>query len=158
VEQRLKERPSRGCPTWGSILYIVTKPGCYCGFQEVLADWSLIWLSPERLCQNLTNIEADLTTNRWTECGVPDRGVGKDTEEAEGVCSPVCVCVWGGGVTVSIGQTPSPPPEASGDWTTNQRVHIEGPMALAAYVAEDSIVGHQREEWPLGLWVFNALV
>jgi hypothetical protein len=27
VEQRLKERPSSDCPTWGSIPYTVTKPG-----------------------------------------------------------------------------------------------------------------------------------
>ena len=27
------------------------------------------------------------------------------------------------------------------DWTTNQRVHMEGPMALATYVAEDGLVG-----------------
>ena len=27
--------------------------------------------------------------------------------------------------------------------TTNQKVHMEGPMAPAAYVAEDSIVWHQ---------------
>jgi hypothetical protein len=26
VEQRLKKRPSIVCPTWGSILYTVTKP------------------------------------------------------------------------------------------------------------------------------------
>jgi hypothetical protein len=25
-------------PTWGSILYTATKPGYYCGCQEVLAD------------------------------------------------------------------------------------------------------------------------
>ena len=34
-------------------------------------------------------------------------------------------------------------PRASRDWTTNQRIHVEGPMALAAYVAEDGLVGHQ---------------
>jgi hypothetical protein len=28
--------------TWRSIPYTATKPGCYCGFQEVLADGSLI--------------------------------------------------------------------------------------------------------------------
>jgi hypothetical protein len=33
VEQRLKERPSRNCPTWGSIPYIVPKPRHYCGYQ-----------------------------------------------------------------------------------------------------------------------------
>jgi hypothetical protein len=41
-EQRLKERPSRDCPTWGSIPYTVTKPRHYCGCQQVLADRSLI--------------------------------------------------------------------------------------------------------------------
>jgi hypothetical protein len=38
VEQRVKDRPSRDCPTWGSIPYIVTKPRHYCGCQQVLAD------------------------------------------------------------------------------------------------------------------------
>jgi hypothetical protein len=41
-EQRLKERPSRDCPTWGSIPYTVTKLRHYCGCQQVLADKSLI--------------------------------------------------------------------------------------------------------------------
>ena len=40
--QKLKERPSRDCPTWGSIPYTVTKPRHYCGCQQVLADRSLI--------------------------------------------------------------------------------------------------------------------
>jgi hypothetical protein len=35
-------KPSRDCPTWGSISYIVTKLRHYCGYQEVLADRSLI--------------------------------------------------------------------------------------------------------------------
>jgi hypothetical protein len=30
VEQRLKERPSRNCPTWESIPYANTKPRHYC--------------------------------------------------------------------------------------------------------------------------------
>jgi hypothetical protein len=42
VEQSLKERPFRDCPTWGSIPYKVTKLRHYYGFQEVLAEWSLI--------------------------------------------------------------------------------------------------------------------
>ena len=49
------------------------------------------------------------------------------------------------------------PYRAPRDWTTNQRIHMEGPMALA-YVAEDGLVGHQWEEWPLGLRVFDAPV
>lgn len=52
--------------------------------------------------------------------------------------------------TVSKGQTPRAP----GDWTTNQRVQIEGPMALATYVADDGLVGHHWEERPLCLRVF----
>jgi hypothetical protein len=31
-------------------------------------------------------------------------------------------------------------------------------MALAAYVTEHGLVGHQWEEWPLGLRVFDAPV
>jgi hypothetical protein len=49
-------------------------------------------------------------------------------------------------------------PGTPGDWTTNQRIHMDGPMALATYVAEDGLVRHQWEEWPLGLRVFNAPV
>ena len=47
---------------------------------------------------------------------------------------------------------------APGDWTTNQKVHMEGPMALAAYVVMDGLVGHLWEERPLGLRAFNASV
>ena len=66
--------------------------------------------------------------------------------QAEGVCSPM------GGATVSTGQIP----RSSGDWTTNQRVHMKGPMVLATYVAEDGLVGHQWEEWLLGLRVLDG--
>jgi hypothetical protein len=48
IEQRQKERPFRDGSTWGYITYTVTKPKYYCGCQEVLADRSLIWLSPEK--------------------------------------------------------------------------------------------------------------
>jgi hypothetical protein len=33
---------------------------------------------------------------------------------------------------------------------------MEGLVALAAYVAEDDLVGHQWEERPLVLWRFYA--
>lgn len=71
-----------------------------------------------------------LTANHWTERGVSSGGVGEGTEGAEGVCSNMV------GATVSTGQTPW-------DCTTNQRVHIEGPIAPATRVAEDGLVGHQ---------------
>ena len=58
VEQRLKERPSRDCPTWGSIPHADTKPRHYCRCQEVLAHSSLIQLPPKRLYQILTNTDA----------------------------------------------------------------------------------------------------
>ena len=32
------------------------------------------------------------------------------------------------------------PPRAPGDWTTYQRIYMEGPMALGTYVAEDGLV------------------
>jgi hypothetical protein len=50
--------------------------------------------------------------------GSLDGGVGAGTEGAEG------------------------PPGSPRNWTTNQRVHMEGPMPLAAYMAEDGLVGH----------------
>jgi hypothetical protein len=50
------------------------------------------------------------------------------------------------------------PPGAPGDWTTKQRMHMEGLMVLIKYVTEDGLVGHQWEERPLGLRVFDAPV
>jgi hypothetical protein len=41
VEQRLKEQPSRLCPTWGSMPYRDIKLRHYCGYQKVLTDRSL---------------------------------------------------------------------------------------------------------------------
>jgi hypothetical protein len=39
-----------------------------------------------------------------------------------------------------------------------QRVHMEGPMAPAGYVAEDGLVSHQWEERPLVLGRLYTLV
>jgi hypothetical protein len=49
-------------------------------------------------------------------------------------------------------------PGAQVDWTTNQRIHMEGPKVPAKYVAGDGLVGHQWEEQVLGLWGFAAPV
>jgi hypothetical protein len=38
--------------------YTVTKPRHYCRCQDTHDERSLIWLSPERPCQRLTNTEA----------------------------------------------------------------------------------------------------
>jgi len=51
-KQRLKERTFRDCPTWRS------SPQ-YCCCQQVHVDRGLIQLSPERLCQSMTNTEVD---------------------------------------------------------------------------------------------------
>jgi hypothetical protein len=59
MEKGLKERIYRDCPTWGSIPHADTKPRHYCGCLEELADRSLVQLSPERLCQILTNTNAE---------------------------------------------------------------------------------------------------
>ena len=40
------------------------------------------------------------------------------------------------------------PPGAHRDWTTNQRVHMEGLMALAAYVAEDNLLDINGRKGP----------
>jgi hypothetical protein len=37
---------------------------------------------------------------------------------------------------------PARTPRVLRDWTTNQRVHMEEPITLAAYVVEDDLVGH----------------
>jgi hypothetical protein len=50
------------------------------------------------------------------------------------------------------------PLRAPRNWTTNQRTHMKGPMALAIYVAEDGLVGHQWGERLLVLRVFNVPV
>jgi hypothetical protein len=46
---------------------------------------------------------------------------------------------------------PTGTPRAPRDQTTNQRGHMEGPMAPAAYVAKDGLAGYQWEERPLFL-------
>jgi hypothetical protein len=50
------------------------------------------------------------------------------------------------------------PPRAPRECITIQRVYMDGPMALAAYVAEDGLIGHQWKVCPLVLWGFDAPV
>ena len=58
---------------------------------------------------------------------VPNEGARESTQGAEGVCRPI------GGTTIRTNQYP---PEL---------------VSLAAYVAEDGLVGHHWEERPLGI-------
>jgi hypothetical protein len=60
-------------------------------FWEVLAEGSLKWLSPERLCQRLTNTEVDACSQPLDWEWVHNEGVGEGTEGVEGVCSPMGV-------------------------------------------------------------------
>jgi hypothetical protein len=80
-EQRLKERPSRDCPTWRSIPYTDSKSRHYGGCYEVLADRSLMYLSLERLCQSLRNKDGMLTAKHWTSSGTPVEKPEKGLEE-----------------------------------------------------------------------------
>jgi hypothetical protein len=80
--QKLKGRPSSDCPTWGSFPYKVTKLRHYYGCQQVLTDRSLIWLSPERLCQCLTNTEVDAHSHPMEE-------LEKGPNELKGFIAPV---------------------------------------------------------------------
>ena len=87
-----------------------------------------------------------LEASNWTEHRVPNGGTVEGSEGAEEVFSLIR------GATVSTGQILRAPR----DWTTSQRVYMEELRALATYVAEDDLVGHQLKEWPLVLWEFDA--
>jgi hypothetical protein len=78
----------------------------------VLAARSLVKLLPERLCQRLTNTDADAHSQIF------DGKFKGKTDISEGVCNPI------GRIILSTNQTS--PPKASKDQTTNQRVHMEG--------------------------------
>jgi hypothetical protein len=66
-----------------------------------------------------------LEANHQTEHWDPN---GEVRGRTEGVCNPI-------ERTISTNQTPTP--RVPRDETTNQRVHMEGPMAPAAYIAEN---------------------
>jgi len=102
VEQRLKERPSRDCPTWGSSPYtyshqtqsLLLMPRSAC-WQE--ADMAVSWEAvPEpdkyRCCCTQTTIGLIM--------GTPVENFGTRTVGAEGVCK----CI--GRITISTNQNP----------------------------------------------------
>jgi hypothetical protein len=78
----------------------------------------------------------------------PHGGVGEETEGAKGGCRPM------EGATVSTGQISG----NSWAWTTNQRIYMEVSMVLAAYVAEDDLVGHQWERCFISLPKLEAKI
>jgi hypothetical protein len=75
-----------------------------------------------------------LTPNHQTEHGGTNGGVRGRTQEAEGVYSPI------GRTAISTNQTLRAPRYS----TTNQRVHMEKPMAPAPYVTEDGLICNRR--------------
>jgi hypothetical protein len=82
---------------------------------KVLADKSLIWLSPERLCQSLTNTEEEAHSQPL------DRAQGSSMEELEKELKELrgFVASWREQQCQQ-----ARPPGAPKDWTTNQRVHM----------------------------------
>jgi hypothetical protein len=82
-----------------------------------------------------------LTTNDWTECRVPDGAIREETEGNDEVCSP-------------MEEQLARPPGAPRDWTTNQRVHMEGPMAPTAYVQRMALLDISGRRGP---WAYECL-
>jgi len=89
-----------------------------------------------------------LVVNNWTEHGDSNRGVRERTGEAEGVCNPI------GRTTILTNQTPSP--QSSQGLKCIQRVYMEGPITIAAYVMENCLIWHQWGWRPLVLWGLDA--
>ena len=76
----------------------------------------------------------ELAGNHWTEYRDPNEGVSGSIEGDEGVCNPI------GRKAISTIQT-----NQSFQRLIHQskNIYMEEPMAPAAYVAEDGIVGYQ---------------
>ena len=132
VGQRLRERPSREYPTWGSIPYTETKPWHYCRFQ-VLPDSGLLWLSSERLCHSLTIAEVDANRQPlyWAQ-GPQWSGWRKIWRNWR------CLQPHRKNNT----KQPDPSPELPGTGPPTKST-FGSPMAPASYVAENGIVWHQ---------------
>ena len=56
----------------------------FCRCQQELADRILIYLSPERLCQCLTNTEVGAHSHPLDRAQVPNEGAREKTKVAEG--------------------------------------------------------------------------
>jgi hypothetical protein len=83
---------------------------------EVLVDGNLIWLSPERLCHSLTNTE-DETHRQPLDLahGSPMEEMEKGLKKLKGFAF-----LWREQQSQQARY-----PRAPGDWTTNQRIHVE---------------------------------
>jgi len=95
MEQRLKKRSSRDCPTWDPSNLVTIAGAKKCLLTEVRYECLLRGSARDFLIQMRM-----LAANRWTEHGDPNGGVRERTEGAEGVCNPI------GGTTTLTNQTP----------------------------------------------------
>jgi len=86
--QRLKERQSRDQPTRKTISSTDSKSSDYSWYQDVLADKTLICLSSEGLCHQLTVTDSH-TDNHLTETESQKRMVRGLSEGSEGDWSPI---------------------------------------------------------------------
>jgi len=137
VEQGLKKRSYRDCPTWGYIPYAATNPSLYADDKNCLLTGARHGFLLSGSARSLLKQMRMVAVNHWTEQRNPIGEVREKTEGAEGVCNPI------GRTTISTKQTP---PEL--------RVHMQGPMTPVKYVEEDDIVQHQLEEKSLVLSMF----
>jgi len=87
MKQRLKEGPSRDCPTWGPVVCRYQILHCCC-CQGALADRNLVWLDFPTY-NNWPMQMWMLRANHQTELRVPGGGTGGRTGGAEGDCKPI---------------------------------------------------------------------
>jgi hypothetical protein len=153
VEQRLKERPSRDCPTWDASHVQSPNPDTIVDANKCLLTGA--WYSCLlRGFASAWHIQRwMLSANHWTEHKVPNGGARERTEGAEGPCSPI------GGTTIWTNEIPQ---SSLGDQPSTKEYTSPGvsfiPMVPTAYVAEDDLVGHQWEKRPLDLRRLDAPV
>jgi hypothetical protein len=86
-------------------------------------------LFPERLCQILSNTDVDAC---GLSAGTPMKKLGEGLKELKQFATS----------QEEQQYQPTRYPRATRDKTTNQRIYMEGPMAPAAYVAEDGLIWH----------------
>jgi hypothetical protein len=86
MEQRQKERSFRDCSTLkiNSICRQQTRHYCWC--QDVLIGRSGAWLSSEKLCQHLRQIEIQSTIG--LSLGTPMEELGEELKELMGIATP----------------------------------------------------------------------
>jgi hypothetical protein len=95
----------------------------------VLADKCLAWLSSERLCQPLTETDADTYCQPLDWAQGPLWNTYGRTKGVEGDCNPI------GRTTVLTNWTPQ-----SSQRLSHQRAYMAWSMCHATYVAEDCLV------------------